>query len=68
MSLTVKAYFDKGPGQDCEIRRFAVDTGVSSNIIYLKSKIQQVFPDLSGKNFDLFWKGKIDFLLKDFLL
>ena len=58
MSLTVKAYYERGEGEP-EIRRFAVDAGVSSSYQYLISKIQQVFgAQVTRETVDLFWKGK----------
>ena len=57
MSLTVKAYLDKGKDK-LEIRRFAVDQSVSASLAYLTGKISQVFPSLKDKSYDLYWKGK----------
>ena len=58
MSLTIKAYLEK-ENSESEIRRFLIDQGASSNFTYLTTKIPQVFPSLAGKQYDLFWKGKL---------
>lgn len=59
MSFTVKAFLKK-PGSNLdaqpEIRRFAVDAGVSTSYIYLVQKITTVFPSLANKTVALFWK------------
>lgn len=57
MSLTVKAYLDRGVDTP-EIRRFAVDQSVSASLTYMTSKIGSVFPDLSSKPYDLYWQGE----------
>jgi hypothetical protein len=57
MSMTVKAYLDRG-AENPEIRRFAVDQSVSASLEYLKGKIGQVFPSLNNKPYNLFWKGE----------
>ena len=56
MSMTVKAYLDKG-SENPEIRRFAVDQSVSASLAYLDGKITQVFPSLTNTRYNLFWKG-----------
>lgn len=55
MALSVKAYLNPDTNQQ-EIRRFAIDEGVSANFAYLRQKIEQVFPSVRGKVFKLFWK------------
>ena len=57
MALSVKAYINPDTNQQ-EIRRFAIDEGASANFDYLRQKIEQVFPSVTGKAFKLFWKGK----------
>ena len=57
MALSVKAYIHPDTNQQ-EIRRFAIDEGVSASYAYLAQKIEQVFPVVRGKIFKLFWKGK----------
>ena len=57
-TLTVKAFWEKS-AQDTEIRRFPVDPSVSSSFAYLTSRLPQVFGDLNGKSFTMYWKGKL---------
>ena len=52
-TLTVKAIFIR-PGRPDEIRRFAVDEGVSTSYDYLSRKVGQVYQGLS--NTSLSWK------------
>lgn len=65
MALSVKAYIHPDTNQQ-EIRRFAVDEGVSASYAYLAQKIEQVFPVVRGKIFKLFWKGKAYLVYFDF--
>ena len=52
-TLTIKAYLSR-PGRPDEIRRFAVDEGVSTSYDYLSRKVGQVYQGLS--NISLSWK------------
>lgn len=65
MALSVKAYIHPDTNQQ-EIRRFAIDEGVSASYAYLAQKIEQVFPVVRGKIFKLFWKGKAYLVYFDF--
>nr|XP_039258198.1 sequestosome-1-like [Styela clava] len=56
MSLQYKAYLIKGnPNNVKEIRRFTIDTDVSSSYDYLKNKVSSVFPNI-GEAFTLHYK------------
>ena len=68
MSVTIKAYFEKGGTQDVEIRRFPVPADVSTSYAYLSKKIANIFPALREGHFSTFWKGKILFSNFKFLL
>lgn len=41
-----------------EVRRFGVDADVATNFLYLREKLQTIFPDLRGKSFAVTWKGE----------
>lgn len=66
MALSVKAYINPDTNQQ-EIRRFAIDEGASANFDYLRQKIEQVFPSVRGKAFKLFWKGKFNWFVLNFV-
>ena len=40
-----------------EIKRFSIDNDVVSNYVYLREKLQVVFPKIRGKHFTITWKG-----------
>lgn len=39
-----------------EIRRFGIDSGAVTSYLYLREKLQTVFPELRGGNFTVAWK------------
>ena len=41
-----------------EIKKFSIDNDVVSNYVYLREKLQDVFPKIRGKHFTITWKGK----------
>ncbi|XP_011684635.1 PREDICTED: sequestosome-1 isoform X2 [Wasmannia auropunctata] len=43
-----------------EVRRFGIDADVASNFLYLREKLQTIFPDLRGKIFNVTWKDDED--------
>lgn len=43
-----------------EIRKFSVDADVAGNFEYVLGKIRQVFPNLSEKDLELYWKDEED--------
>lgn len=55
-SISVKAYLESS-GEATEIRRFELDSDVSTSFEYLRSKIASIFPALSAQGFKIFWKG-----------
>lgn len=57
-TVSVKAYLDAS-GQNPEIRRFELDSDVSTNFEYLRSKVASIFPSLNQQGFKVFWKGKL---------
>ena len=40
-----------------EVRRFGVEADVVTNFMYLREKVQTIFPALRGRHFTIFWKG-----------
>ena len=54
--LSVKVYLVENKTTK-EVRRFAIDESVASNFEYVVEKIRQVFPDLTRKQINVFWKG-----------
>lgn len=65
MSLTVKAFFYEDFGRDSpvpsEIRRFSVDTDVSSSYAYLTQKLANVLSSrgIRANGIATFWQGGI---------
>lgn len=61
--LNFKAYLvNETDPSSTEIRRFCIDADVAINFLYLREKLQIVFPELRGKHFNVMWKGKSDVL------
>lgn len=56
MSVTLKAFLEKGGKQDGEIRRFPVPSDVSTSYAYLSKKIATIFPSLREDHFSTYWK------------
>ncbi|XP_011880269.1 PREDICTED: sequestosome-1 isoform X2 [Vollenhovia emeryi] len=55
--LSFKVYLvNKGPWTCTEVRRFGVDADVATNIVYLREKLQTIFPDLRGRSFAVTWR------------
>ena len=54
--LSVKVYLIENKTTK-EIRRFAIDESIAGNFEYVVEKIRQVFPDLTRKQINVFWKG-----------
>lgn len=46
--------------ENAEVRRFAVDKNTEITLNYLRTKFLQVFPVLTGKDFSIFWTGKLN--------
>lgn len=64
-----KAYLtNQGSTKEEEIRRFSIDSDVVTNYVYLKERLQVVFPSLHGKRFTITWKGKYLKKKKKFLI
>jgi len=59
--LSFKAYLVKEDSCSTEVRRFGVDADVATNFMYLREKLQTIFPDLRGKSFIVTWKGEFCF-------
>ncbi|XP_072757315.1 sequestosome-1 isoform X2 [Anoplolepis gracilipes] len=59
-TLSYKAYLlEEGKPRSwaaTETRRFGIDADVAMNFVYLREKLQSIFPDLRGKNFTVTWK------------
>lgn len=43
-----------------EARRFAVDTDAVTSFLFVKGKLQSVFPLLRDNDYKLTWKGEYD--------
>ncbi|XP_018406468.1 PREDICTED: sequestosome-1 isoform X2 [Cyphomyrmex costatus] len=55
--LSYKAYLiSEDPWTCTEVRRFGIDTDIVTNFVYLREKLQTIFPDLRGKRFSITWK------------
>ncbi|XP_020281549.1 protein ref(2)P isoform X2 [Pseudomyrmex gracilis] len=55
--LNFKAYLvNEADPSSTEIRRFCIDADVAINFLYLREKLQIVFPELRGKHFNVMWK------------
>ncbi|KYN34711.1 Sequestosome-1 [Trachymyrmex septentrionalis] len=55
--LSFKVYLvNEDPWTCTEVRRFGIDADVATNFIYLREKLQTIFPDLRGKRFNVTWK------------
>lgn len=66
-SVSFKAYL-KRDGQDVEVRRFGVESDAASSFIYLRSKIQAMFPSIQNDQFTVFWQGMFPLLFTANLL
>jgi len=67
--LSFKVYLvNEDPWTCTEVRRFGIDADVATNFIYLREKLQTIFPDLRGKRFNVTWKGKFFVSLFFFLV
>lgn len=57
--LSFKVYLvNEDPWTCTEVRRFGIDSDVATNFLYLREKLQTIFPDLRGKIFTVTWKGE----------
>lgn len=43
---------------DVEVRRFSVETDAVTNFVFLKEKLQSLFPVLRENDYKITWKGK----------
>lgn len=43
-----------------EARRFTVDASVVTSFIFMKEKLQTIFPVLRDRDFKMTWKGNIE--------
>ncbi|GAB1863321.1 Sequestosome-1 [Camponotus japonicus] len=43
-----------------ETRRFGIAADVATNFVYLREKLQSIFPNLRGKNFTVTWRDEED--------
>lgn len=44
-------------GNDVEVRRFSVETDAVTNFIFLKEKLQSLFPILRDGDYKITWEG-----------
>lgn len=68
MSVTIKAYLLGKEDVHKEIRRFAVDEGVSTSFEYLKSKVVDVFSNLRNVGFQMYYRGEFSRLVNNWLI
>lgn len=40
-----------------EVRRFGIDSDVVTNFLYLRKKLESIFPSVRGKRYIINWKG-----------
>ncbi|XP_070151334.1 sequestosome-1 isoform X2 [Polyergus mexicanus] len=61
-TLSYKAYLldEDKIWEPTETRRFGIDADVAMNFVYLREKLQSIFPDLRGKNFTVTWRDDED--------
>lgn len=59
MSVTIKAYLLGKDDVHKEIRRFAVDEGVSTSFEYLTNKVVDVFSNLRNIGFQMYYRGEL---------
>ncbi|XP_050450467.1 sequestosome-1 isoform X2 [Cataglyphis hispanica] len=61
-TLSYKAYLldEDKIWEPTETRRFGIDADVAMNFVYLREKLQSIFPDLQGKKFTVTWKDDED--------
>ncbi len=55
--VAMKSFYDRGDGQQPEVRRFSIDADVSTSFRYLEEKLKNIYPDLNGRAFRVTWKG-----------
>lgn len=56
-TVSFKVYMSAEEGSK-EVRRFGVEADAVTNFLYLREKLQTIFPSLRGKHFTVSWKGK----------
>lgn len=56
-TVSFKVYLAMVEGYTKEIRRFGIDLDVVTNFLYLREKLQNIFPSIRGKRFTITWKG-----------
>lgn len=61
--MQYKVYAFWGGTEKPEVRRFVVDAKFDTNFNFLKSKIQEIFPNLKNKSFSVSWKGIVFFFI-----
>jgi hypothetical protein len=63
--LSFKVYLmNDYTSEHIEVRRFGIDGDVATNYVYLREKLQTIFPELRGRSFTVTWRGerKISYL------
>jgi len=57
--LSFKVYLmNDYASEHIEVRRFGIDGDVATNYVYLREKLQTIFPELRGRGFTVTWRGK----------
>ena len=57
--INFKVYLSREDGTSTtpEVRRFGIDSEVVTDFLYLREKLQAIFPNIREKRFTLSWKG-----------
>lgn len=63
-TVSFKVYmYHEADTSNQEIRRFGIDADVVTNYLYLREKLQSIFPNIRGKRFEIYWKGNYSLLI-----
>lgn len=55
-TVSFKVYLTAEEESSTEVRRFGVEPDAVTNFLYLREKLQTIFPSLRGKHFTVSWK------------
>ncbi|XP_015111964.1 sequestosome-1 isoform X2 [Diachasma alloeum] len=57
-TVSFKVYLTSDDEGQEEVRRFGVDPDVVTNFLYLREKLQSIFPSVRGRHFTISWKDE----------
>lgn len=57
-TVSFKVYLTSEEEEKQEVRRFGVDPDVVTNFLYLREKLQSIFPSVRGRHFTISWKDE----------